>query len=314
MDRLLVLIVAGMACVAAVQAQQPSLDELQKRLDAAKQAQQQRDAAQKAEAARRAADQRAGEAEQRAQTMQSGRLVIEADAACELRINGERKQVLRAREPTTIMVLAGEQLIDCQSRDEREVTVREVRKLDRGAQVVVMLSLAGQVTRQAKEREQRDAVARRTAQEAAQKEAACQSNQAMMEERGSGVLRQCVTSLEWTQSDNGSDVNWQNAMRYCEARGGGWRLPLVSELLSIIDQNGTLTVGCGSYRGTSGVYGGTSFTCRVSSAFRLTGSFAWSSEQDGESRAWGVLLDDGRRNAIGIGVTNFVRALCVRRL
>jgi len=271
-------------CAGAI-AQQPSLEELQKRLDAAKQAQQQRDAAQKAEAARRASQQRAEEAEQRAQAVQSGRVVVEADAACELKINGERKQMLRVREPATVAVLPGEQLIDCQSIDDRGVSVREVRKVERGGQMVVMLSLAASVAR-AKD--------------------LCQGGRGPMVDIGQGVIRQCATGLEWTQSDNGSNINWHDAVRYCQSRGGGWRSPLASELQAIVDQSGTLTTGCGSYKGGPQ-------TCNVSPSFRLTDNFMWSSEREGSSRAWLVHLTHGTRSADDVGVSYGRRALCVRR-
>ena len=58
-----------------------------------------------------------------------------------------------------------------------------------------------------------------------------------------GVVTDSVTTLEWQDdySDNAGVVkqtNWENAIAYCEALaldGGGWRLPNIRELNSIVD-------------------------------------------------------------------------------
>ena len=58
-----------------------------------------------------------------------------------------------------------------------------------------------------------------------------------------GVVTDSVTSLEWQNdfSDNGGDIkrlSWKNAIDYCEnlnLDGGGWRLPNIRELTSILD-------------------------------------------------------------------------------
>ena len=78
------------------------------------------------------------------------------------------------------------------------------------------------------------------------------------------MLRQPATGLEWTQSDNGSDINWASAGAYCAGKGSGWRLPSTAELQSLYDASGTVSTSCGSE------------TCRVSPLFRLTGPVGWS--------------------------------------
>ena len=40
--------------------------------------------------------------------------------------------------------------------------------------------------------------------------------------------------LEW-HKDTKEDVNWQEAVDYCESLGDGWRLPTIEELTSATD-------------------------------------------------------------------------------
>jgi len=58
-----------------------------------------------------------------------------------------------------------------------------------------------------------------------------------------GVITDCATGLEWQDdySDNGGNIkeaNWRDAIAYCnnlQLDGGGWRLPNINELRSIVD-------------------------------------------------------------------------------
>ncbi|MGA9068858.1 MAG: PDZ domain-containing protein [Terracidiphilus sp.] len=54
-----------------------------------------------------------------------------------------------------------------------------------------------------------------------------------------GIWRDNDTGLNWTQSDNGQDVNWDQALSYCKGlRLGGfsdWRLPEIDDLKQIDD-------------------------------------------------------------------------------
>ncbi len=114
-----------------------------------------------------------------------------------------------------------------------------------------------------------------------------------------GTIRDGKTGLEWSQSDNGSDINWNEATRYCDNKGGGWRLPSTSELQGIFDAS--LSIPCGM------------FTCRTSSEFGLTGHWFWTNERNGSSEAFLVSLIDVDRGAIHVKSRSNERALCVRR-
>ena len=115
-----------------------NLEELEARLKKA----QAEDAAQKAEANRKA------EAARRA-AAEMGTLVIEADAVCMLRIDGEDKGLLYPGEVKTVRVQSGQQLIDCVSTESPQAKVREIREVEAGAKLVLTLSLADKVTREA---------------------------------------------------------------------------------------------------------------------------------------------------------------------
>ncbi len=56
-----------------------------------------------------------------------------------------------------------------------------------------------------------------------------------------GTVIDTKTGLMWAAKDNGEDINWNDAKRYCENyRGGGytnWRMPTYNELAGLYDKN-----------------------------------------------------------------------------
>ncbi len=148
----------------------------------------------------------------------------------------------------------------------------------------------------------RASAARKAEPAVAQREIAAQAARRFLDQ-GGGVIRDSQTGLEWRRSDNGSDIHWNDARAYCQRLVGGWMLPTVVELQGIYDKSGLLRTRCGKD------------TCKASPLFRLTGPTVWSSEQDGPSRAWIVVLVIEHSFTYGIigGSTFGLRALCVRR-
>ena len=120
-------------------------------------------------------------------------------------------------------------------------------------------------------------------------------------DQGGGVLRQPATGLEWTQSDNRGDINWNDGRAWCASKGSNWRLPWVDELLSIYDGSGSVETSCGGS------------TCKVSPLFRLTDNLYWSGEANGSSEAWPVSLNYGDRYTGTVTSVYGNRVLCVRR-
>src|ERR1700761_4902286 len=72
------------------------------------------------------------------------------------------------------------------------------------------------------------------------------------------TLRDVQSGLEWTRSDNGHDIDWQQAGRLCNGLPGKWRLPTAAELGSLHEATAGGT-RCGAAR------------CQVPAAFELTG-------------------------------------------
>jgi len=56
-----------------------------------------------------------------------------------------------------------------------------------------------------------------------------------------GTVKDTKTGFMWASKDNGEDINWKDAKRYCENyRGGGytdWRMPTQNELTGLYDQS-----------------------------------------------------------------------------
>jgi len=123
-------------------------------------------------------------------------------------------------------------------------------------------------------------------------------------DRGGGVIEQVSSGLLWTQRDNGADISWESARRYCETlslSGGGWRLPSSRDLQNLfMDAVGTKAVACGV--GYCGVPSGFSFT-----SFQL-----WAAEADGSGKGSFLNFEQGLPGSAPAGYSYHSRALCVR--
>jgi hypothetical protein len=129
------------------------------------------------------------------------------------------------------------------------------------------------------------------------------------------------TGLMWAAKDNGKDVNWNGAVKYCrKLRLAGypdWGLPTIAELERIYDP-GVNTVG------RAGQGKGRDFIWHVKGDLFLTGD-EWSTTQRMDDRgrpnglAWYFDFNEGIRNDDDAGrfTGHFAsygrRALCVRR-
>lgn len=129
-----------------------------------------------------------------------------------------------------------------------------------------------------------------------------------------------TTGLTWAAKDNGKDVSWKDAAKYCHdlrlAGYSDWRLASLSELEGIYDK----TVGAPGLARLGGPARGRAFTWHVKGNIFLTGN-QWSSSQRADDRgrpngyAWYFDFNEGRSNNDPTGFpypyTNR-RALCVR--
>jgi tol-pal system protein YbgF len=127
---------------ARAQSPDSDIEAVQRKLDAAKQAQSAKDAAAKREADQQAETQ-AAERRQRdaisAADARKATMIIKSDTRCELIVNGEAYGWLQADVTQKMKVDAGEQLIECDARDGRKIELTE--EIDSGKQSVVRLTL-----------------------------------------------------------------------------------------------------------------------------------------------------------------------------
>ena len=124
------------------------------------------------------------------------------------------------------------------------------------------------------------------------------------------------TALLWAGKDNGRDVSWKGAVKYCRdlrlAGYSDWRLATLAELEGIYDKNANAP----GLMGSSGK--GTAATWHVKGNLFLTGN-QWSSTQKIDDRghpsgwAWRFDFNEGQ-SFDGDEVTFHTnkRALCVR--
>lgn len=134
------------------------------------------------------------------------------------------------------------------------------------------------------------------------------------ETQARGVWTDPSTGLMWATRDNGKDVSWKGAAKYCRdlrlAGYSDWRLATLAELGAIYDRNANAPGSAGK---------DSSFTYHVKGNLFLTGD-EWSSEQDHDDRGhpsgygWYFRFDEGRSDSDPIGwpySSSLMRALCV---
>jgi hypothetical protein len=273
-------------------AQGTSVEELEQRLQKAKEDRARRDAAAarareeaEAERKRKEADTGRAAAERKAQEQRQATLVVQTDAACTFMVNG-REAAKLAVGINEVKVVPGQMLVSCVSNEEKVAYEGEIEGRS-GQSAVLRIALKAKVA------ESRSAKA-------------CErgGRSSMRAISDSSTLQQCGTSLEWARTDSGRDMAWGEAQAYCRGLGGGWNLPTVQELRTLYSES-LPGVPCMAK------------TCRVSEHFRLSSPWFWSSGNSGAialdaSEAWVVNLSTSDTNRFPITARG-TRALCFRR-
>lgn len=118
-----------------------------------------------------------------------------------------------------------------------------------------------------------------------------------------GTVLDTRTNLMWASMDNGSDINWKEAKRYCETyQGGGykdWRMPTQNELAGLYDPTKNTLTTQGNYY------------VHVTRLIQLSSCCPWASEIRGSDAA-SFFFTLGSRNWFPQSIGTNYRALPVR--
>ncbi len=100
-----------------------------------------------------------------------------------------------------------------------------------------------------------------------------------------GTVLDTKTGLMWAASDNGEDINWHDAKKYCESYIGGWykdwRMPTLDEMAMLFNTGEGYKQDC-------------CLDCskvKITGLIKLTCCCLWSSESDGSGAAHFVFRD-----------------------
>jgi len=115
------------------------------------------------------------------------------------------------------------------------------------------------------------------------------------------------TGLMWAKKDNGSDVNQNQALAYCQNllldNYSGWRLPTIDELQTIYDPGVNVP---GTWPG------GADVVRHVKGELKLSGWNWSSSAETGSGEASAFAFNLGVRSSHPLSYRSYGRALCVR--
>jgi len=119
-----------------------------------------------------------------------------------------------------------------------------------------------------------------------------------------GTVLDKRTGLMWAAKDNGKDINYAEAKKYCESyRGGGytnWRMPTQSELQALGGGDKSFKTACG-------------FDAYLTKLIGISCVFVWASETfTNRASSFYFGPDGGQEFMVGQTTTKNYRALPVR--
>jgi hypothetical protein len=288
------LLVALTACLMLRPAfsQIPTIEELEKRIEEAKKAKQEKQQPQAQGQPQRGDDGAVPAAKH-------GTLIVRNDAPCLLSIDGKRVGDALPAGARELTVDRGDRLIECTSVDEPAISLSSLAKVKAAGKTVVQLQLKDKVAAEGEQRRARIAAAQDEERRREEQERAttAKRQKGPLDHVADDLLRD-GRGVIWSAADNGRDVSWDEADRYCTHRG--MRLPSVAQLQSLVDRSGATTTPCQAKQ------------CKVSGQFHLTGYRFWSKQFEGGRWAVFVHLDNGRRSFDSAASRDSFRALCVR--
>jgi hypothetical protein len=228
-------------------------------------------------------------------------LLVKADVSCNWKLDGQAQAPLAANHSTIVLVSPGNHVLEA-AATAGKATLREELKVGTEEKSVA-IQLKGRNDQQSKVLPA-EPLRKVTAAEAAQ----------------NPTWTDPATGLMWTRKDNGSDVDWRQAVTYCSrlqyAGYNGWRLPTTEELEAIHDLSITTRQAFDN---------GMTYDVHVQGNLALTGA-VWSGsagQDQGEpyEASWEFTFAEPPNHSTAspnpvLNFTHFnydVRALCVRR-
>ncbi len=156
-------------------------------------------------------------------------MVVRTDAPCALNMNGDALGKLPAGI-TKVRVSPGQKLVSCVSSEEK-VSFEGELEARSGQDTVLRISLVSRVEEARSARaaaDERAAQTRREAEVQAREEAEARAQADALAKRfkalSGDVVSDTQMGVEWTRSDNGSNVNWSQGQSYCSGLEGGLKL------------------------------------------------------------------------------------------
>jgi hypothetical protein len=331
----LAIIVSVLASSAPVVgwAQATSVEELERRLQKAKEEKARRDSAaakaredSEVERKRREADAARAESERKAQEARMATVVVQADAPCALTMNGDAIGVIQPGI-SKHRVSPGQKLVSCASSEEKTSFQGEVEARS-GQDTVLRIALAAKVgeiqsiraatlEREAQTRRETEArekaladqreidriASERLRQEQARRAAIDADPQSYMVSRMSLQADNSVLDRElrlyWTRADTSIDVNWHQASDHCRTLGAGWVLPTAAQLQSLFHSN-LKDQACGGH------------SCRIAPQFQVSQPWVWANEATSRLQASIVDLRTGKGSTNPPDARTYNRVLCIR--
>ncbi len=152
-------------------------------------------------------------------------LLVKTDMSCNWKLDRQSMGILKADDPTVVLVSPGEHLIEASATDG--VATARTRVDVAKAEKTVSIQLKSQNPKTTNDQQ-----AKMEPAEAPRKPAGAKADT-------TSIWTDPATGLMWTRKDNGSDVNEVQADAYCSklqlAGYSGWRLPTMEELQGIYD-------------------------------------------------------------------------------